>query len=152
MSLGLAKCSICRIDKQHGPIAQHKGLYSISYNTSLWKIIIKYVFRSIIALNSVSIFITEVWTHSLYIDYLFNYFFSCFFSWNYLLYLLFNLIFSVFINLGEAVTYCHLESVYLYGNILIFQIGKGVCQCCMLSPCLFNLYAEYIMRNARMDE
>ena len=27
-----------------------------------------------------------------------------------------------------------------------FQIGKGVCQCCILSPCLFNLYAEYIMR------
>ena len=33
-----------------------------------------------------------------------------------------------------------------------FQIGKGVCQGCMLSPCLFNLYAEYIMRNARLEE
>ena len=33
-----------------------------------------------------------------------------------------------------------------------FQIGKGVCQGCMLSPCLFNLYAEYIMRNSRLDE
>ena len=33
-----------------------------------------------------------------------------------------------------------------------FQIGKGVCQGCMLSPCLFNLYAEYIMRNARLHE
>ena len=33
-----------------------------------------------------------------------------------------------------------------------FQIGKGVHQCCILSPCLFNLYAEYIMRNARLDE
>ena len=33
-----------------------------------------------------------------------------------------------------------------------FQIGKGVCQGCILSPCLFNFYAEYIMRNAGMEE
>ena len=33
-----------------------------------------------------------------------------------------------------------------------FQIGKGVCQGYILSPCLFNLYAEYIMQNGRMDE
>ena len=33
-----------------------------------------------------------------------------------------------------------------------FQIGKGVCQGCILSPCLFNLNAEYIMRNVRQDE
>jgi len=33
-----------------------------------------------------------------------------------------------------------------------FQTRKGVCQSCILSPCLFNLYAEYIMRNARLDE
>ena len=33
-----------------------------------------------------------------------------------------------------------------------FQIGEGVCQGCVLSPCLFNLYAEYIMRNAGLDE
>ena len=33
-----------------------------------------------------------------------------------------------------------------------FQIGKGVGQGCMLSPCLFKLYAEYIMRNAGLDE
>ena len=32
------------------------------------------------------------------------------------------------------------------------QIGKGVCQSCILSPCLFNLYAEYIMRNAGLEE
>ena len=33
-----------------------------------------------------------------------------------------------------------------------FQIGKGVCQGCILSPCLVNLHAEYIMRNAGLDE
>ena len=33
-----------------------------------------------------------------------------------------------------------------------FQIGKGVCQGCILSSCLFNLYVEYIMQNARLDE
>ena len=33
-----------------------------------------------------------------------------------------------------------------------FQIGKGVGQGCILSPCLFNLYAEYIMQNAELDE
>ena len=33
-----------------------------------------------------------------------------------------------------------------------FQIGKGVCQGCVLSPCLFNFYAEYIMRNAGLEE
>ena len=32
------------------------------------------------------------------------------------------------------------------------KIGKGVCQGCILSPCLFNLYAEYIMRNAGLEE
>ena len=33
-----------------------------------------------------------------------------------------------------------------------FQIGRGVPQSCILSPCLFNLYAEYIMKNPRLDE
>ena len=39
-----------------------------------------------------------------------------------------------------------------HGTTDWFQIGKGVCQGCILSPCLFNLYAEYIMRNTGMDE
>ena len=39
-----------------------------------------------------------------------------------------------------------------HGTTDWFQIGKGVCQGCILSPCLFNFYAEYIMRNARLDE
>ena len=39
-----------------------------------------------------------------------------------------------------------------HGTMDWFQIGKGECQGCILSPCLFNLYAEYIMRNARLDE
>ena len=39
-----------------------------------------------------------------------------------------------------------------HGTMDWFQIGKGVCQGCILSPCLFNLYAEYIMWNARLDE
>ena len=39
-----------------------------------------------------------------------------------------------------------------HGTTDWFQIGKGVCQGCVLSPCLFNLYAECIMRNARLDE
>ena len=38
------------------------------------------------------------------------------------------------------------------GTMSWFQIGKGVCQGCILSPCLFNLYAEYIMRNAGLHE
>ena len=39
-----------------------------------------------------------------------------------------------------------------HGTTDWFQIGKGVSQGCMLSPCLFNLHAEYIMQNARLDE
>ena len=39
-----------------------------------------------------------------------------------------------------------------YGTTDRFQIGKGVHQVCILSPCLFNLYAEYVMRNAGLDE
>ena len=39
-----------------------------------------------------------------------------------------------------------------HGTTDWLQIGKGVCQGCMLSPCLFDIYAEYIMRNAGLEE
>ena len=39
-----------------------------------------------------------------------------------------------------------------HGTTDWFQIGKGVCQGCILTPCLFNFYAEYIMRNAGLEE
>ena len=39
-----------------------------------------------------------------------------------------------------------------HGTTDWFHVGKGVCQGCMLSPCLFNLHAEYSMQNARLDE
>ena len=39
-----------------------------------------------------------------------------------------------------------------HGTTDWFQIGKGVCQGCTLSPCLFNFYAEYIMRNAGLEK
>ena len=39
-----------------------------------------------------------------------------------------------------------------HGTTDWFQIGKGICQGCILSPCLLNLYVEYIMQNARLDE
>ena len=56
---------------------------------------------------------------------------------------------------------CFLRNLYAGQEITVrtghgttdwFQIGKVVCQGCVLSPCLFNLYAEYIMKNARLDE
>jgi len=56
---------------------------------------------------------------------------------------------------------CLLRNVYAsqeatvrigHGTTDWFQIGKGVCQGFILSPCLFNLYAEYIMRNTGLDE
>ena len=65
-----------------------------------------------------------------------------------------------FFKRGKYLT-CLLRNLYAgqeatvrtgHGTIDWFQIGKGVRQGCILSPCLFNLYAEYIMRNARMDE
>ena len=56
---------------------------------------------------------------------------------------------------------CHLRNLYAgqeatvrtgHGTTDWFQIGKGVHQDCILSPCLFNLYAEYIMRNVGLEE
>ena len=56
---------------------------------------------------------------------------------------------------------CFLRNLYVgqeatvrprHGTMDWFQIGKGVHQGCILSPCLFNLYAEYIMRNVGLDE
>ena len=56
---------------------------------------------------------------------------------------------------------CLLRNVYAgqettvrtgHGTLDWFQIRKGVHQGCILSPCLFNFYAEYIMRNARLDQ
>ena len=44
------------------------------------------------------------------------------------------------------------QQLELYMEQDWFQIGKGVCQGCILSPCLFNLHAEYIMRNTGLDE
>ena len=56
---------------------------------------------------------------------------------------------------------CFLKNLYAgqeatvrtgHGTTDWFQIGKGVCQGCIFSPCLFNLNAEYIMRNTELDE
>jgi len=63
-------------------------------------------------------------------------------------------------GIPDHLTY-HLRNLYAgqeatvrtgHGTTDCFQIRKGVCQGCISSPCLFNLYAEYIMRNAGLDE
>ena len=48
--------------------------------------------------------------------------------------------------------YFNIHKKHIYPIPDWFQIGKGVRQGCILSPCLFNLYAEYIMRNAELEE
>ena len=53
---------------------------------------------------------------------------------------------------NECTRHKYDNTVILIWHTDWFQIGKGVCQGCMLSPCLFNFYAEYIMRNAGLDE
>ena len=64
------------------------------------------------------------------------------------------------IRIPEHLT-CLLRNLYVgqeaigrtrHGTTDWFQIGKGVCQGCIFSPCLFNLHAEYIMRNAGLEE
>ena len=64
------------------------------------------------------------------------------------------------IGLPDRLT-CLLRNLYVgqeatvrigHGRADWFQIGKGICQGCILSPCLFNFHAEHIMRNARLDE
>ena len=56
---------------------------------------------------------------------------------------------------------CLLRNLYVGQEVAVrnghgttdwFQIGKRVCQSCILSPCLFNLYADYIMKKAGLDE
>ena len=48
--------------------------------------------------------------------------------------------------------YAGQEAATRHGIMDWFQIGKRLCQGCMFSPCLFNLYAQYIMKNAGLDE
>ena len=73
-----------------------------------------------------------------------------------------NIVWKILKEIGipDHVT-CLLRNVYVgqeatvrtgYGTTDWFQIGKGVCQGCVLSPCLFNLHAENIMRNAGVDK
>ena len=52
---------------------------------------------------------------------------------------------------GRAPKLWYFRTVVLEKSLGL-QIGKGVCQGCILSPCLLNLHAEYIMRNAGLDE
>ena len=71
-----------------------------------------------------------------------------------------NLVFTSVTNILHQL-YCLLRDLYAgqkatvrtgHGTTDCFQIGKGVCQGCIFSPCLFNLYAEYIVRNSGLEE
>ena len=72
-----------------------------------------------------------------------------------------NELWKILQEMGPYHVTCLLRNVYTGQEVAVrtghettdwFQVGKGVCQGCILSPCLFNLYAEYIMRNAGLDE
>ena len=53
----------------------------------------------------------------------------------------------------KAIAICNTVIIITgHGTTDWFQIGKGVCQGCIFSPCLFNFYAEYIMQNVRLDD
>ena len=53
---------------------------------------------------------------------------------------------------GKGTRGLELGSYHLKKNLLVIRCGKGVHQGCILSPCFFNFYVEYIMQNARLDE
>ena len=57
-----------------------------------------------------------------------------------------------YLPLKESVSRSRSNSQNRTWNNELFQIGKGVCQGCILSPCLFNIYAEYTIRKAGLDE
>ena len=70
-----------------------------------------------------------------------------------------NIFFPIALAIASMI--CLLRNLYAgqeatvrtgHGTTDWFQIGKGVCQRCILSPCLFNFYAENIMRNAELEE
>ena len=54
--------------------------------------------------------------------------------------------------MGREAWHTAVHGVTGHGTTDWFQIGKGICQGCILSPSLFNLHAEYILRNAGLDE
>ena len=59
---------------------------------------------------------------------------------------------AIFVTYPAAVSFKYATVRTGHGTTDWFQIKKGVCQGCILSPCLFNFYEEYIIQNARLDE